>query len=93
MEPTTNSSAATEPNETVTGREAAPDDSHDSESKPMEVVADVPRDAKPAADAMSDSSSPENEASEVEETSSTKPAARSIRPFNRIRRFFSTAGK
>ena len=91
--PTTNLLAAEEPTETVTGRNAEPNDRRDGESKPMEVVADVPRDAKPAAEAVSDSSSAENETNVVDEASSAKPATRSSRPFNRIRRFFSTAGK
>ena len=88
VEPATNLSAAGEPTETVTAKNAEPD-----ESKLMEVVADVPRDAKLAAEAVSGSSSAENEAGDAGEASSTKPAARTSRPFNRIRRFFSTAGK
>jgi 3-hydroxyisobutyrate dehydrogenase-like beta-hydroxyacid dehydrogenase len=86
--PTANLSAAEEPTEIVTATNAAPD-----ELKPMEVVADVPRDAKPAAEAVSDFSSAEKETRDVREASATKPATRSSRPFNRIRRFFSTAGK
>ena len=88
VEPTANLSAAGEPPEMVTAKNAAPD-----ESKPMEVVADVPCDAKPAAEAVSGSSSAENETNDVGEASSTKPDTRTGRPFNRIRRFFSTAGK
>jgi hypothetical protein len=93
VEQTTNLRAVEEPTERVAARNTAPDDRNDGESKPMEVVADVPRDAKPAAEAGSDFSSTESETNDVREASSIKPTTRSSRPFNRIRRFFSTAGK
>ena len=63
-----------------------------SETKPMEVVTDVPKDAKPAGDVASE------DAKIVEKTDVTmdeKEAGEEKRakPFNRIKRFFSASGK
>ena len=64
----------------------------DDETKPMEVVADVPRNAKPAGDAVSDEAktASKTEAGANEGESSDGTTGKS---FNRIRRFFSPSEK
>ena len=58
------------------------------ESKPMEVVTDVPRDAKPASDAASDDAKVVK-ASEKDTDEKESGDEKKTKPFNRIRRFFS----
>ncbi len=77
---------------------AAPPKAHDvssqsnGESKPMEVVTDVPKDAKPAGDAASDEIKSSEKASDaVDEKDSAEDGK--TKPFNRIRRFFSQSPK
>ena len=64
----------------------------DGETKPMEVVSDVPRNAKPAGDATPDEAKsagkPEPEANSGEPGDDGKG-----KPFNRIKRFFSPSAK
>ena len=64
----------------------------DLESKPMEVVSDVPSDAKPAGDAAPDGAKspdkPEESRNDVDADDEKK-----TKPFNRIRRFFSPSAK
>ena len=71
---------------------AKPEEKPDGETKPMEVVSDVPRNAKPAGDATPDETKPaeksEPAASEGEPDGDGKG-----KPFNRIRRFFSPSAK
>ncbi len=71
---------------------AKPVEKPEPETKPMEVVSDVPRNAKPAGDATPD---------EAKNADKSEPAANDGeagtdgkgKPFNRIRRFFSPTGK
>ena len=62
------------------------------ETKPMEVVTDVPKDAKPAGDAVSEETKVAEKTdalSDEKEPGDQKKA----KPFNRIKRFFSASGK
>ena len=68
---------------------AKPIEKSDAETKPMEVVADVPRNAKPAGDATPDDAKNAESAADAGEADDIPKG----KPFNRIRRFFSPTGK
>ena len=62
------------------------------ETKPMEVVTDVPKDAKPAGDAVAEET---KVAEKTDALSDEKEPGdqKKTKPFNRIKRFFSASGK
>jgi 3-hydroxyisobutyrate dehydrogenase-like beta-hydroxyacid dehydrogenase len=88
----TDSPGVEEPIKVAAVERTAPEEQRDGESKAMEVVADVPRDAKLAAEPGAESVSAKDETDDASEKVA-ESATPSSRPFNRIRRFFSTAGK
>ena len=73
-------------------RVEVPGEDAEGESKPMEVVADVPRNAKPAGDATPDEAKSAGK-SEPAENDGESGDDRKGKPFNRIRRFFSPSAK
>ena len=62
------------------------------ETKPMEVVTDVPKDAKPAGDAVSDETKVAEKTGDLADGKEPDDEKKA-RPFNRIKRFFSASGK
>ena len=81
---------ASEPSPSVEVPPAAPPKS--DETKPMEVVSDVPRNAKPAGDAVPEEAKVANK-SEGTPTDGESTDGKTEKPFNRIRRFFSPSEK
>ncbi len=71
---------------------AKPAEKPDTETRPMEVVSDVPRDAKPAGDATQDETKSAAKSESASNDGDMDETAKG-KPFNRIRRFFSPTGK